>query len=58
MKHYTITIKVAYDETTVPEDMEDQLKRNVEWCVGRQNLLNDQHEEAIVDDWKVTVEER
>jgi hypothetical protein len=57
MKHFTITVKVAYDEDTVPEGMVDALKRNVEWCVARQNMLNDQHQEAIVEDWKVTVEE-
>lgn len=57
MKHFTITIKIAYDEATVPEDMDLRLKRNVERCVSKEGLLNDYDLEAVVDDWKVVVEE-
>jgi hypothetical protein len=58
MEHFVITIRVAYDEATVPEGMEGILKRNVEWSVSRQNLLNDYLLEAEVDDWSLEVEEK
>jgi hypothetical protein len=55
--HYKITIKAVYDETTVPKDMNVQLKDNVLRCVENGKLLNDINLEAIVEEWKVTVEE-
>lgn len=57
MKHYTITIKVAYDETTVASDMAQRLRHNVERCVTRESLLTDYDLEAVVEEWKVIVEE-
>ena len=54
--HFTITIKVAYDPVTVPDDMEAQLRDNVERCVVNAELLNDSNLEVVVDDWATKVE--
>jgi hypothetical protein len=52
---FTITIKVDYDKLTVPEDMEQQLRDNVDRCVQNAELLNDSNLEAVVDEWEVEV---
>lgn len=57
MKHFTITIKIAYDEDTAPADIEQQLKENVERCVECHDLLNDDALLAVVEEWRATVEE-
>jgi len=57
MKHYTITIKVAFDKDTIPEDMGIQLRLNVARCVERNGLFDDPRLMSIVEDWKATVEE-
>ncbi len=56
MKHFKITIRVAYDEETVPSNMEAELKRNVDRCVQRSELLNDQYLQAELEEWRVDVE--
>ena len=54
--HFTIAIKVTYDSTTVPVDMESQLAENIEGCVSRGELFNDTNQEAVVDDWSVAIQ--
>lgn len=56
-KHYVITIKIAYDETTVPDPelLEESLHHNVRDAVKR-GLLIDGRGEAIVEEYKVVVE--
>jgi hypothetical protein len=56
-KHFTVRIKVAYDEATVPDDMSVHRKDNVQRCVECGELLNDSGLEAIVEDWDVEVQE-
>lgn len=55
-KHYLITIKVAFDETTVrdPELLEESLIRNTENAVAH-GLLTDAYGETIVEEYKVVV---
>lgn len=57
MKHYRILIDVAYDETTIPDDMQMQLHYNAVRCVERNDLLNDARLEGIVDSYTVKVED-
>ena len=40
MKHYRILIDVAYDETTIPDDMHVQLHDNTVRCVECAELLD------------------
>ena len=54
-KHYMITIKVAYDEATVPEDLKKQLERNVDRCIQRHDLLNDEELYAVVEEYSAEV---
>ena len=57
MKHYVITIRVAYDDAyPIPESMEEQLHANVQQCVENENLLNDVDLEAVVETYDVRVE--
>ena len=57
-KHYTVTIKVAYDEAhPIPADITIQLEDNVRRCVENAELLNDVGLEAVVEDWGVEAEE-
>ena len=58
MTHFTITIKVAYDSTTIPSDMKEQLLDNVERCVQCAELLNDSNLEAVIEDFSVKVEKK
>lgn len=58
MARFIITIKVDYDEATMPEEMEHQLSRNVERCIQRSNLLNDSGGEVIVDQYSMEVERK
>ena len=55
MTHYLITIKVSYDETTVPKDMASHLEDNVHRCVDGGMLFTDPELEAVVDEWEVAV---
>lgn len=57
MKHYRIIIDVAYDETTIPDDMHVQLHDNAVRCVECADLLNDARLEGIVDSYTVKVED-
>jgi hypothetical protein len=57
MARFEVTIKVDYDEASMPDGMREQLRRNVERCVQRDELLNDPNLEAIVDEWSVEVKE-
>ena len=57
-RHFTISIRVAYDVAhPIPDDMMVQLKDNVTRCVTNAELLNDSDLEAVVEDWRVQVEE-
>ena len=56
--HFTITIKVAYDKATIPDDMINHLRDNVQRCVERAQLLNDSNLEAVVDTFSVEVEKK
>lgn len=58
MTHFTITINVAYDSSTIPSDMKDQLLDNVERCLQRNDLLNDSNLEAVIEDFSVKVEKK
>ena len=54
--HFEIKIRVAYDKAIkLPDDMEQQLRDNVDRCVQRAELLNDSDLECIVEDWSVDV---
>lgn len=41
----------------IPDDMTMQLEDNVTRCVTNAELLNDSDLEAVVEDWRVQVEE-
>lgn len=57
-KHYTVTIKVAYDEAhPIPDDILSQLEDNVRRCVENAELLNDVDLEAVVEEWDAEAEE-
>lgn len=56
-KHFTIKIRVAYDLAhPIPEDMKDQLSRNIYNAINN-DLLNDSNLEAVVEDWSASVED-
>ncbi len=57
-KHFRVVIDVSYDEAhPIPDELGTQLYDNVTRCVERGELLNDDALEAVVDDWKVRVED-
>ena len=56
-RHFKITIRVAYEEETVPHNMQEHLDRNIARCVDREDLLTDPDREAIVETFHVEVEE-
>ena len=58
MRHFVITIKVAYDETTIPEDMVYELERNLDTCAESGLLFGDSGDESIIEEWDATVEEK
>ena len=55
-KHFSINIRVAFEDGTTPTDMAAQLRKNVDKAV-QGALLNDQDLESIVEDYSVDVEE-
>jgi len=55
---YEIRVRVVYSEGTVPDDMEYQLRDNVQRCIECAELLNDSNLEAVVDEWSVEVKEK
>lgn len=57
VKHYKIIIDVAYDEASIPDDMQTQLHDNVVRCVECGELLNDVRLEGIIDAYSVKVED-
>lgn len=54
MKHFVVTINVAYD--MVPASMCEELKAGVDSAIQR-GLLNDADANVIIDDYRVNVEE-
>jgi hypothetical protein len=56
-RHFKIIISVAYDEATMPEDMNAHLEANAQRGIERGELLNDPNLEAIVEEYDVAVEE-
>lgn len=54
---FVVTIKVAYKQGTMPNDMKEQLERNIASGINA-GLLTDSDFEAEVDAHKVTVEEK
>ena len=55
-KHYTITIKAAYDGATVPEGLDRMIEDNIDRCIG-DGMLCDTHGESIIDEFSVEVDE-
>ena len=55
-KHFTITIKVAYDGATVPEGLGSMLEKNIDRCIG-DGMLCDANLESIIDEFEVEVDE-
>lgn len=56
-KHFKIVIDVAYDEAhPIPDDMEVQLRDNIARRINRDELLNDDELESVIENWNVTVE--
>ena len=56
-RHFEITIKVAYEEGTIPEKrMEDELRQGVDAAV-QIGLLNDADANAVVEEYSVEVKE-
>lgn len=53
MEHYTITIKVAYDETTTPDHLEARLYDRVTEAIS-EGLLTPTYEE-VVDEYSIRV---
>ena len=56
-RHFKITITVAYDPVTLPDNMLTQLRSNVDRCIQRGNLLGDSSGEAVVDEYSAEVDE-
>jgi hypothetical protein len=56
MKHYRITIRVVYDEATIPADMKHELERNLDRAVS-DGLLSDSNGEAEIEEYSVDVED-
>ena len=59
MRYFTISIKVAYDETTVPKKkgaMEQNLREGV-FAAIEYGLLNDADKRVIIEEYSVDVKE-
>ena len=53
---FKIIISVTYEPETIPEDMNDQLDRNVSLAVQR-GLLTDVNGEAVVETYDVEIDQ-
>jgi len=53
-KHFTITVRVIYDNETIPDNMCEQLQKHFEEY-DLSNLLDDDNKQAVIDDISVDV---
>lgn len=55
-KHFRITLRVAYENGTIPGNMREQLERRLK-ARDMSDLFDDDSGESIVEDWSVDVED-